>query len=71
MWAEEHRVVLGGEGTALVVTGGTAPTVSRAEPTGNGRFAMRNATARGRYRAYWRRPRLGAVPSTGRLVGIG
>ena len=59
---------LGGEGTALFVAGGTALTVSRAEPTGNGRFATRNATARGRYRAYWRRPVLGTVPSWERPV---
>ena len=37
----------------------------------NGRSTTWGAAARARYRAYWRRPRLGTVPSTGRLVVIG
>jgi hypothetical protein len=50
------------------VTGGPVSTPPRFEPTENGRFATRNATARGRYRAYWRRPVLGTVPSWERPV---
>ena len=50
------------------MTGGPVSTPPRFEPTENDRFATRNATARGRYRAYWRRPVLGTVPSWERPV---
>ena len=68
VWSREHRAVSGGEARLLVVTGGPVSTPPRSEATGNDRFATRNATARGRYRAYWRRPVLGTVPSWERPV---
>jgi len=48
---EEHRTAWGSAARVLVVTGRPAPTVTRAAPTRNDRFATRNATARSRHRA--------------------
>ncbi len=60
MWRSATRFV--------AVTGGPVSAVARAEPTWNDRFATRNAAARARHRAYWRRPVLGTVPSWERPV---
>ena len=50
---------------------GGYPSRNGGKRTWNGRSTTWNAATRARYRAYWRRPRLGTVPSTGRLVVIG
>ena len=65
---EECRTVWGSAKRFLVVTGGPVWRVARAEPTWNDRSGTRNATARARHRAYWRRYVLGTVPSWERPV---